>query len=309
MRLSSFRLTLLDFAARVLSRWLNAVTARIDAQPPVQPVDSPARTSDNPPPPPDHWVEMVRQRAPQLLDPNAEAGFGVIDYRADDALVEPQVFTPQARTPKSRPVSVITPRHPAAAPVPTVKTTPKRHPRPLRLNNVTTQPLEVTSIDDHSAQTGADALEIPTTRSETLNPAQPSIRRPAEVEAGTLPVRDDDPLPAEPSLSPHFPDLPVEQHIREVHTSFADVPEVPSVRTSAGSAKNVNQRRTSVPIPPEQTVLRTSVHQTAQTVRENAYNLWASLPESAPEDVYNPNAEQNHRARLKREQEGRSWSE
>lgn len=298
MSLSSFRLSLLDFAARVLNRWLNAVNARIDAHP-VREADPPERLDDRPVAP-DHWVEMVRQRAPQLLDPNADDSSGVIDYRANDALVKPSpVFTPPARAPKVHPVSVITP-HPRQ-PVPAVRTAPQRQPRPMRLNNVTTQPLDAepeqsSRVAEYPAQTAAEALELPATPTTPRDLAELAIRRPAELEADPLPVRP-------------YPGLPVEQHIREIHSGYMDAPDVPSVRTSASRAPHVSQTRTGVPKAPEQTVLRPSVQQKAQTVRENADNLWASLPESAPEEAYNKNAEQNHRARLRREQEGRAWSE
>lgn len=297
MRLSSFRLSLLDFAARVLNRWLSAVNARIDAHP-VREADQPRRLDDHPVAP-DHWVEMVRQRAPHLLDSNADASSGVIDYRFDDVLVEPrQVFTPPVRAPKSYPVSVIMPQ--PRQPVSAVKTTPSRQPRPMRLNNVTTQPLDSASeqssrVAGHAAQTAAEALELPATPTTPRDPAELAIRRPAELEADPLPVRA-------------YPGLPVEQHIREIHSGYIDAPDVPAVRAGVSRPPHVKQTPTGVPKAPEQTILRPSVQQKAQTVRENADNLWASLPESAPEEAYNQNAEQNHRARLRREQEGRAWS-
>lgn len=118
MRLSSLRLTLLGVIARVLRRWLGLVTAQLEPaahEAPVPP-ESPDRVLRQPAPP-DHWVELVQQYAPQLLDADAP---GVIDNRADGALVDP----PQATTvpPKARPLHLLTPQHqPVAASPKTIR--------------------------------------------------------------------------------------------------------------------------------------------------------------------------------------------
>src|SRR5688572_18535315 len=75
------RLSLLGMLASLLTRCLTYITARLGPAALEAPPADPRQ-----PPPPDHWVELVRQHAPQLLDAGAPAESGVIDWRADDAL-------------------------------------------------------------------------------------------------------------------------------------------------------------------------------------------------------------------------------
>ncbi len=89
--MASLRLTLMDLLARLLQRWANALTERLESARPVavEPVP-PADGRIMPPPdwleaatptPPQHWLDLVREHAPQLLD--AE-GRDVIDWSAED---------------------------------------------------------------------------------------------------------------------------------------------------------------------------------------------------------------------------------
>jgi hypothetical protein len=280
---------------------------------------------------------MVRQGAPQLLDPDAPASSGVIDYRADDALVDPQAFIPpelRARAPaltppmvhtrpaKPRPARLVTTSPGAPTPVPTVKTAPSRQPRPLRLGNVTTQPGDADSIREHAAQADADALELPVTRTHVPDVYGVSSARASNPDALELPVtpasvpdatqpplRRPADVSAEPPLSAHFADLPVERHIREVRAAVPDEPDIASVRTSAGNAQHINQRRTSVPVAPQQTVLRPTIMAAPLNIEQVTPDRWAPLPDSYEDEPRAPASERQHRERLKREQEGRTWSE
>src|SRR3954454_1007670 len=71
--LSSMRLILLERAATLLRRWLRTVTTQLEpaAPPSVAPTPSPVprAAASSRPAPPDHWVELVQQYAPHLLDP------------------------------------------------------------------------------------------------------------------------------------------------------------------------------------------------------------------------------------------------
>ncbi len=280
MRLSSVRQSLLGVIAGLLSRWLSAVNARIEsAPPPFQPPAPPAGDAPLPPAPPEHWVEMVRQGAPQLLDPEAAAPSGVIDYRADDALIAPAVLMPPfvaSRGAKPRPVHFITPQQRQPVPVPTVRTAPKR---PLRLNSIATQPLDAETIREHAAGAETKALELPAVRPAMPQAAQPAVRYPADTPADALPERDTVPLPDPPPLAPRIPGLPAERRVREVRAAVPDEPSVPSVRTGAEGVANLRQQRTGVPRAPQQTVLRPTIHQPALNVEDVTPERWASLPQ------------------------------
>jgi hypothetical protein len=83
----SLQKTVLGLVARTLVRWSSAVSARLDA------AGSPADAGGPPPhwreasqpKPPAEWLALVREHAPQLLEPDGE---GVIDWMADDALLD-----------------------------------------------------------------------------------------------------------------------------------------------------------------------------------------------------------------------------
>ncbi|MFN8452608.1 MAG: hypothetical protein U0521_29375, partial [Anaerolineae bacterium] len=145
MRRLSLRRTVYALIARVLSRWLHAVTARLDA-PDQRPPADPRQ-----PPPPDHWVELVRQHAPQLLDSDAadndDSGL-VIDWSADDA---PPIT-------RQRPLRL----HPAQVAAKATGSKPK--PRPLRLERVAVDALAADDVNAHTA--AADDVRV-TERSVT----------------------------------------------------------------------------------------------------------------------------------------------
>ncbi len=89
--------------------------------------------------------------------------------------------------------------------------------------------------------------------------------------------------------------------------------DVPSVRTSAGNAVPLNQRRTSAPPAPQQTVLRpakqVSQPQPPLDLGEITADRWASLPDPPADEARDTAGEARRRERLRREQEGRAWSE
>ena len=120
MGFSSLRLSLLRAVEAVLRRWLGAVSAQLEPELSPSPAPSP-EANKGVPPPPDHWVELVRQYAPQLLEADSS---GVVDYRAAGAPVDvPQVATP---TPKASatPVHLLTPTQPQALKPPIVRSAP-----------------------------------------------------------------------------------------------------------------------------------------------------------------------------------------
>lgn len=295
MALSSFRVLLLGAVERVLRRWLNAVSGRLNAAPRPAPAaslplpEAPAEANGMPAPP-EHWLELVRQHAPQLLDdaaaPDAAA---VYDYHSDDLAAEaPQVVT---RAPQPRRASVVTPQAHAAVPVPTVKTAPKR---PLRLGNVRAQAVDVGSVNEYNAQTRAEAGEV------SVSPSSP-------LAAPELPRREVS-LPDEPEITPRFSQPTLQHHVREVRAGLPPDVDVSSVSVRTGNAVRPNERRTSVPRAPEQMVLRPTVVAPALNIEQVTPDRWASLPELPSEPPPNATSERARRERLKREQGGRTWN-
>lgn len=293
MALSPLRLLLLGAVERVLRRWLNAVSGRLDAAAPrpasTNTPEAPAE-ANTVPAPPEHWLELVRQHAPQLLDdaaaPDAAA---VYDYQSGDLAADaPQVVT---RAPQPRRASVVTPQARAAVPVPSVKTAPKH---PMRLDNVRAQSVEADSLNEYTAQTNTEGGEISASQSSPL--AAPELPR-CEVS-----------LPHEPEITPRFSEPTVQHHIREVRAELPPELEVPSVPVRAGNAVRPNERRTSVPRAPEQTILRPTVTAPALNIEQVTPDRWASLPDAPAEPPPDANGERARRERLKREQGGRRWN-
>jgi hypothetical protein len=311
MALSSLKLLVLGAVARVLRRWLDSVTARISAAPASVPSSSPNTdegVDPRQPAPPEHWLELVRQHAPQLLDANESNDSTVFDYRAQDVVdnaLADDTFQVTTRTPKALPTSVVTPHPRAAVPVPTVKTAPRR---PIRLGSIRTQPVDADTVYEYSAQTDADALEIPTSQASVREALELLTRRADESPSQPLPTRESRDLPDEPAIAQHFADLPLERHVREIRAGVPADVDVPTVRTSAGKAVRVNQQRTSVPKAPEQTVLRPTMLSTQINIEDVTPERWASLPEVPAETPLDARDAYARRARLKREQEGRAWN-
>lgn len=294
MALSSLRLLFLGAVERVLRRWLHAVSVRLDAAPRPAPDASLAAEAhgeaNGMPAPPEHWLELVRQHAPQLLDdaaaPDAAA---VYDYQSDDLAAEaPHVVT---RAPQPRRACVISPQARAAVPVPSVKTAPKR---PMRLGNVRAQAVDSGSINEYTAQTSAEASEI------SVSPSSP-------LAAPELPRREAA-LPNEPEITPRFSEPILQHHVREVRAGLPPDVEVPSVPVRVSNAARLNERRTSVPRAPEQMVLRPTVVAPALNIEHVTPDRWASLPEAPAEPPHEATSERARRERLKREQGGRTWN-
>lgn len=308
--LAALRKRMLGVVADVLRRWLEAVTAQLEAAPERRPIaDADAAADDaSSPVPPDHWVELVRQHAPQLLGEDA-AGDGVFEYRANEAFEPTTAQAPSSRTPKSPPVHAVTNNPTQATPIPTVRTKPKRA---MRLTNVHSTAVDVEAVAEHSAQAQAAAHDLPTTPTTAHDGAEANVRRGSEyaAERRTEPLMPD--LPDAPDVGQHFAEMPVRQRVREVWQGEMDAPDVPSVRTRAGNTVSVNQRRTKVPEMPQQVVFRPTTAPTGMPqVNFDAVTpeRWASLPEMPQDEPRGAADETARRARLKREQEGRSWSE
>lgn len=320
MRRLSLRRTVYALIARVLSRWLHAVTARLDA------ADERPSRDPRQPPPPDHWVELVRQHAPKLLDsesPDAAESGLVIDWRADDAPVE---APPTVRT---RPLRL----HPAQ--VAAKATPPKPKPRPLRLERVAVEALAAEDVSAHAAEPsdvrvterpvtttipeldaapvaaydGAPAAEavIPP-EVNTSTPAQAPVKRRRGIRLPSLklPARGQRELP-EPDAPREIFSAPFErQHIRETRSSIPNAPAVPTIRTGAGGSVVPRQQHTGIPAAPPQLVMRPTHHYPPLNMNDIAPERWASLPETPDDEAHDSDSRYE---RLRREQEGRAWSE
>lgn len=293
MALSSLRLLFLGAVERVLRRWLHAVSVRLDAAPRPAPASPPVPEAppeaNGMPAPPEHWLELVRQHAPQLLD-DAEANTAAVyDYQSDDLAAEaPQVVT---HAPQPRRASVISPQARAAVPVPSVRTAPKR---PLRLGNVRAHSVDAGSVNEYTAQNNAEAGEVSVSPSSSL--AAPDLPR-RQVS-----------LPDEPEIKPRFSEPALQHHVREVRAGLPPDVDVPSVPARTGNAVRLNEHRTSVPRAPEQTILRPTVTVPALNIEAVTPDRWASLPDAPAEPPPDATSERTRRERLKREQGGRTWN-
>ncbi|MEO8392032.1 MAG: hypothetical protein ABI700_03480 [Chloroflexota bacterium] len=172
MMLSSLRLILLQRAERLL----RLIVARLEPAAPIPTAPPASRPSADPhrPPPPAHWVELVQQYAPQLLDPA-----NPVD--PVDSLVEPEGATSldsatgsdRKGTPDDfRPLpggNIVNYREgapkPALNPVPLQRSAPRpidvarqRSPsnRPLRLEQVSARSLAAEPVSSGSSAEGPD---------------------------------------------------------------------------------------------------------------------------------------------------------
>jgi hypothetical protein len=223
-------LILLVRVANLLRRWLYGVTAQLPqgepATPPSPAVQRPA-VDPRRPAPPDHWVELVQQYAPHLLDPARSASAGeteswvapefadqplqlnesqhVIDYRAPDGRNAPPAAVPQTNV---RPA----PLQPSAPRPVAVAQRRSASKRPLRLDQVSTRSLEAEAAASYSAQPDAEPVDPPGVTT-TMNEAEPEAVEwrpfaaeqivPPLVNTTIRPVEMADALP--PSPSPVIP--------------------------------------------------------------------------------------------------------
>lgn len=374
MRRLSLRRSLLTVIAGVLERWLGVVTARLEPESPYQPVDP------RQPPPPDHWVELVRQHAPQLLDSESDGGDALlIDWRSDAAEVNtPSPVPPSVAQP--RPLRFQQPQQPSPPRAPKREFTPKRS---LRLEQVRTQALGADDVSVTPTTANAEPIPpefvrtserlvtttvpiYPTDAPEQVESAmREQIAKPLPEQAAPPEVRTSVPeaaplrqrrlfglrlpsfslllrgghavpevpktpitprpsadLPREAALrevptapvqadrlSAHFSGTSFERHhIRETQSSIPVQPRLADIRTEAGEAVPAHQQRTSIPAVPPQLVMRPAHVYPALNIEDITPDRWASLPESPPNDQTN-DARAARYERLRREQEGRAWSE
>jgi len=137
------------------------------------------------------------------------------------------------------------------------------------------------------------------------------VRRSADLPAQpvhAIPTQPD----AKEATPVHFsPNLSFEQqHIRERPTSVPSSASVPTIRTSAGQAPQIQQGRTGIPngpFPPPQTVLRPTLP--SLNLGDVTPDRWPSLPDEPAEAPRDPSVERQRRERLNREQEGSAWNE
>lgn len=387
LRLSSLRQNLLALVARVLRGWLNAVSAQLEPGAKRQPERQPSDFDETGKPrPPDHWVDLVRQGAPQLLDSessdSSESAL-VFDWRSDAATDEPQ------RQSSHQPSPVSTPRplklHPARnerVAVPTHKTALRR---PLRLEQVAAEPMgDAPDVGEVTTQpSGQDAAMSPDFVRTTMRPVETTLPiydtsvsaalRPPTVDT-SVPFGDLDAerqtasvvetsVPFAPPVTPAFtsvstveptrparrfrlpalklpirrrnrqaptapPDSPTRAGsrrddvplvrravepvsddltaVREARSSLPHAPVVPTIRTGTGARVSPHHTRTSAGAPP-QIVLRPTRVQPPLSLTDVTADRWAALPDPPADEPRHPELER--RERLKREQEGRAWSE
>ncbi len=287
--MQALRLTLLGMVARVLDRWLTSVTARLE---PAAPEASASPADPRQPPPPDHWVELVRQHAPQLLERDTAGDAAVIEWRADDA-----------PPPRAAP-----PPPPRSAPIPARQ--PARAKRPLRLEHVSAQNLDAQAVNQPAS--GFTPSAHPLDVSLTNPPDAPLVMPPRRsTDAPAQPVRAvaTPPTSADP-VAPHYADLPFERtSLRETNASLPEAASIPTIRTSAGRAAQPNQQRTSIPGAPAQIVMRPTSTPLPLNGEAIPSDRWAALPDLPADEPRDAAFERQRRERLKREQEGRAWSE
>ncbi len=269
MALSSLRVRALGTVERLLRRWLGYVEDQLEtADQPQVPSDRQPFVSRQPAPP-DHWVDLVRESAPQLLNPDAPSDEmpntdgTVIDYRAP---VAPPSFP--SLLPPARPFS-LSPARPLHPPVnPTRSVTPSsRH--PLRLEPMRTQIKAAETLADHPAEVAGEAVEPPTVNtaagvSESVRSVSTSV--PPIVESrGSLTQADAVPVfpPSHRTDSAaNPPNMPVRTRYREIEANpvrevsaspgeseqiaahFADLPADPTIR----AASTPVPKRAEIPI-------------------------------------------------------------
>ena len=156
MSLSSLRLLLLARIAGLLRRWLHGVTSQLDAASPSVP-PAPRPTIDpRRPAPPDHWVELVRQHAPQLLDPvdTLDDPADVLEMddapefedRPVEAPAAPRVIAYRAKNSRNNPPPLLKPSNPR--PIDVAKQ--RGALRPLRLEAVSARALDAVEAAEHA---------------------------------------------------------------------------------------------------------------------------------------------------------------
>jgi hypothetical protein len=309
----SLRLTLLTLVAGVLRRWLYAVTAQLapTGDSPASPV-APADIQQ--PAPPDHWVELVRQHAPQLLDPEAPNQSGVIEWRSDKALVQAPAVTSMRRT---RPLRLQTQQRPSAAP-PVTTTAPRR---PLRMEQVVAQSLDAEEISAQAARSDTREVQPPIRSTRPGVAPRVNVASPDVLEALVFPLHRPTDAPAQPihevsslpdeaeAIHVQFANAPFErQTIRETGTSLPKAADVPTFRTRIAGSVPPRQTYGGTPQAPPQLVLRPTITPAPLSVEDVSADHWPSLPDELLESVRDSSSQQG-RKHLRHEQKGRSWSE
>jgi hypothetical protein len=117
---------------------------------------------------------------------------------------------------------------------------------------------------------------------------------------------------AAPTTNVRFPETAAifeRQNIRETTTSLPHGADVPTIRTGTGQAPRLHQQRTNVPYVAAQTVFRPPLTAAPLNLEDVKPDRWPSLPDEAAEAPGDSSIELQRHERLKREQEGRAWSE
>ncbi|HVU10721.1 MAG TPA: hypothetical protein VHD90_05555 [Phototrophicaceae bacterium] len=330
MGLSSLRVRALGVVERTLRRWLDYVEDQLEsAEPQAPPAREPFVARQ--PAPPDHWVERVRQSAPQLLDHDlANADGAVIDYHAPDAPPDASAPLPPARPLRLAPVS---PLKPPVNPAQSVTSSAKR---PLRLEPVRTQIPAAETLASHSTEVSGASVEPPTIRTK-MPPVEPH-QRTSQADAALLPlpthrtdsvanppailsrthdlsheaqsVREVPTSPGESEpIAAHFAALSDEPSLSSASTSVPQHADIPVVRTRETTPARLNQQRTSVPQTSSQVTTRPTTVPPSLNIEHIQPERWPSLPESPADEMPDGRSANLRRERLLREQEGRAWSE
>lgn len=154
------------------------------------------------------------------------------------------------------------------------------------------------------------ALKRTLRRREAPDASEPAVVLPVSAERPYEAALHEIPTVPAPAahLSPHFSGALFEhQHIRETRASLPEQPRLTSVATRAGERIAPRQQPTSVPGAPPQWVMRPAHPYPPLAIEDITPDRWASLPESPADQPSEPGASRYDR--LRREQEGRTWSE
>ncbi len=193
----------------LLRRWLQGVTTQLDAAVPPSPPATAPRPNTDPrrPAPPDHWVALVREHAPHLLDPVESAAADAseandaaeIAERPADMPVAPRVIDYRAENSRNNPPPLLKPSHPR--PIDVARASAAQ--RPLRLEAVSTRPMDAVEIAENPTDKHGEVAvpsvrnDIPMTESERVAEPPPSaaLLEPEFVGTTTRSVEMADPIP------------------------------------------------------------------------------------------------------------------
>ena len=291
MSLSSLRLLLLARIEGLLRRWLHGVTTQLETAVPKPPPDAASHPAFDPrhPAPPEHWVELVRQHAPHLLDP--------VESKPQDApeMSDSSEFAQQpAEAPAARQVIEYRAEHSRNNPPPLLKPSAPRpidvaqqraSRRPLRLEAVSARAMDAVEITEHSVEMDDEVAvssvknDIPVTepllneRGTTVDHVRTTTRSIEMAETRPAPVKLNERIAhlfSQVRLRSHPPSAAPAQSIRAVATQ-AETTQPVSAHVAANlpiERQQIRETVTSVPTGMNVTSIRTSMGQVPRLHQE-----------------------------------------